>query len=725
MTRREGARLAAALLAWLAVSTGAHGQPFEPPANVSSNPGDSRHPHLLLDDSGTLHLVWADDTGVPGHHHRILHARSSDQGRTFSTPTILSASGTSALRPRLAARGASVYVVWTQDSPDTKEVYLVRSVDGGLGFGPPVNLSNTAGESSEARVAVTPAGAVLVVWDEETPSRHLALARSVDGGATFTRGMVAPIVRPLSDCPIDASPSSCTAYPGLAVDARTGNVYVTWHDTVGGKLDVFFTRSTDAGARFAPPLNVSRAPIHAHCAALTVGPSGRILVAYESRKQPPPNPHRHDALLVQSVDAGVTFGPPVNVSGSPLLALSDYPWPVEGPDGTLAVAYEDNAEGGGLDAVVRTSTDGGATFGIRANLSNNPGGTSTEVVALFGPDGTLYVAWQDHGNGPGETQPGEVLLARSPALGATTPRLVVERTGSGTGAVTSEPRGLDCGVTCAATYPAGTPVRLTATPASGSTFAGWTGGGCGASGGACDVSLAVDTTVGARFEPVPLGAEVTLSVGLLGNGQGTVTSEPPGIRCGRECAATYPSGTTLTLVATPGPGVVFQGWTGGGCDGRGSCPVTLHESELVVATFGAVPADLVSAWVNASRFSPGQTLAASLALANPGLPIRADLYVGLVLPDGETIAFFTLDGGIAIGRASEPATFDPIATDVGLEQAFAVTSPDFLRHTWTGAEPPGTYVFFVAALTANAREDGRLDPGEVLASSVAAFTVGP
>jgi uncharacterized protein YbjT (DUF2867 family) len=65
-----------------------------------------------------------------------------------------------------------------------------------------------------------------------------------------------------------------------------------------------------------------------------------------------------------------------------------------------------------------------------------------------------------------------------PAEPAATHTLTASRTGSGTGAVTSSPAAIDCGSTCTANLAAGTPVTLTATAASGSTFAGWTGGGC-------------------------------------------------------------------------------------------------------------------------------------------------------------------------------------------------------------------------------------------------------
>ena len=72
--------------------------------------------------------------------------------------------------------------------------------------------------------------------------------------------------------------------------------------------------------------------------------------------------------------------------------------------------------------------------------------------------------------------------------------LSIERTGSGQGTIVSDPAGVDCGGTCAASFPQGSVVTLTATPAPGSSIAGWSG--CASTEGAtCTLTLSDDTTV--------------------------------------------------------------------------------------------------------------------------------------------------------------------------------------------------------------------------------------
>ncbi len=77
--------------------------------------------------------------------------------------------------------------------------------------------------------------------------------------------------------------------------------------------------------------------------------------------------------------------------------------------------------------------------------------------------------------------------------------LTVSKTGSGT--VSSNPVGIDCGSACSKSYDSGTKVVLTATPASGSSFTGW-GGACSGAGG-CTVTMSQNQTVTAIFSSNP------------------------------------------------------------------------------------------------------------------------------------------------------------------------------------------------------------------------------
>jgi hypothetical protein len=164
--------------------------------------------------------------------------------------------------------------------------------------------------------------------------------------------------------------------------------------------------------------------------------------------------------------------------------------------------------------------------------------------------------------------------------------LIVEKSGSGSGTVTSAPSGINCGNDCSESFPTGNTVRLTANPAGDSTFAGWSGACSGI--GDCVVTLNTDLTVSARFDLLP--ALVTLSINKSGKGDGTVTSDPPGIDCGGTCQATFTLGATVTLTAVPDASSIFEGWrtprSASPCnDQTDPCVLTMDDNRSVTARF--------------------------------------------------------------------------------------------------------------------------------------------
>jgi len=180
-----------------------------------------------------------------------------------------------------------------------------------------------------------------------------------------------------------------------------------------------------------------------------------------------------------------------------------------------------------------------------------------------------------------------LLTVASASGGVPLPALTLSQVGLGSGAVTSSPPGINCGsgAGCTASFPSGTSVLLTATPAPGSIFGGWSANCTPATapptGGTCTVVMNNNEAVGAIFD---LGASATLQVVFSGAGTGVVTSVPAGINCGPTCSAGFVSGTSVTLTAMPNSGSSFGQWTG--CDSTAgqSCTVLLNTSRTVTVT---------------------------------------------------------------------------------------------------------------------------------------------
>jgi aryl-phospho-beta-D-glucosidase BglC (GH1 family) len=100
--------------------------------------------------------------------------------------------------------------------------------------------------------------------------------------------------------------------------------------------------------------------------------------------------------------------------------------------------------------------------------------------------------------------------------------LTVTKAGTGSGTVTSSPSGINCGSTCSGNYSSGTSVTLTATAASGSTFAGW-GGACTGTA-TCTVSMTAVRSVTATFNTSGTGTNCSNPITFSGNTGGFNTT---------------------------------------------------------------------------------------------------------------------------------------------------------------------------------------------------------
>jgi hypothetical protein len=58
------------------------------------------------------------------------------------------------------------------------------------------------------------------------------------------------------------------------------------------------------------------------------------------------------------------------------------------------------------------------------------------------------------------------------------------------------------------------------------------------------------------------------------------------VDCGSTCQGVFQTGQSVTLTATPDPGSVFTGWSGGGCSGTSpTCVLTVAADTTVTAGF--------------------------------------------------------------------------------------------------------------------------------------------
>ena len=125
-------------------------------------------------------------------------------------------------------------------------------------------------------------------------------------------------------------------------------------------------------------------------------------------------------------------------------------------------------------------------------------------------------------------------------------------------------------VSGAGTYAEGTVVSVTATPAAGWQFDGWSGD---AGGTANPVSITMDAnkSVTANFSEIPPN-NYTLTTSV--NGQGTVSG-----------AGTYVEGTVVSVSATPDAGWIFDSWNGDASGSDNPLSLTMNADKSITANF--------------------------------------------------------------------------------------------------------------------------------------------
>ena len=173
--------------------------------------------------------------------------------------------------------------------------------------------------------------------------------------------------------------------------------------------------------------------------------------------------------------------------------------------------------------------------------------------------------------------------------------LHILKDGTGAGTVRGrEPVGdnietqINCGQQCVASVVDTTdkryvPMTLTAIADPGSTFKRWSGD-CVGTETTCTmgpIGRLVNYYVTATFDLTPADA---YPVAVATSGEGRVTSAPAGIDCGTSCAASFKTGSAVTLTAVPAAGWSFAGW-GGACQGVTPCSLAIDGPKSVEATF--------------------------------------------------------------------------------------------------------------------------------------------
>ncbi len=146
---------------------------------------------------------------------------------------------------------------------------------------------------------------------------------------------------------------------------------------------------------------------------------------------------------------------------------------------------------------------------------------STSYTVSSGLTNNTTYNWSVEAYNPSNQSSASMGFTNQPGGSFTTPNctpppviyynLDIIKSGLGSGVVTSNPAGIDCGASCNAAFSSGQSVTLNASASFGSTFAGWVSGSCSGTG-SCTVVIDSPKTQQAMFSLVPPPPPPTASI---------------------------------------------------------------------------------------------------------------------------------------------------------------------------------------------------------------------
>lgn len=368
-----------------------NGATFGGPVTLADSSQSGSNPAIVA-SNGNVFMSWINYHSTP---EKLFFKMSSDNGSSFGDTVQVSMNGTvqSDVYDILVS-GNNIGIIWIGQITNqvTRSVFLSESTDGGRTFGDPIVLSTSTGDSFQPQ-AVQVGSKSYVLWSsfgncsgKQDCMMH-AYFTTIDVQNEFATGSITGL-GPLG-------------LPRLAVSGN--NVYVvgitsTNTDPSMGSSGVSFVKSTDGGVSFEKPVQLATYVASSnYLNDLALNSSGDYVYVtwYDHNTR-----SGEELLMTASSDDGNAFGKIQTLDGPDLHYNGNEPYSLDQQISTSGSKYYiiwqsyTSLNPNGQGVFFRKSMDGGQTLGNATDLTNrivisNPG----YVIALNGNN--LYIAGPD------------------------------------------------------------------------------------------------------------------------------------------------------------------------------------------------------------------------------------------------------------------------------------------------------------------------------------------
>ncbi len=297
------------------------GTNWGPDVRFTFNSEVSYRPSVSLNGS-FVHVVWCDNRDG---NFEIYYKRSTDNGTTWSPDIRITNTPNTSWAPSMAVNGSVMHIVWEEVIASNEEIYYKQSTDDGIGWSDNVCLSNDETSSFYPSVAVSGAGVHAVWYGYNSGYRSVFYKHSSNGGINWGPNTILTNVSAQSYNP--------------AVAAKNQIVHVVWHDTRYGNEEVFYLRSSNAGANWSEEVRLTD-------------------------------------------NAGISYYPSISLSGT-----------------SVHLAWYDNSDGN-FEIYYGLSTNEGLTWQPNTRLTYNQYDSYRPSIAA--QDTMLHIIWNDNRDGDWE-----------------------------------------------------------------------------------------------------------------------------------------------------------------------------------------------------------------------------------------------------------------------------------------------------------------------------------
>ena len=333
------------------------GQSWSDPVRV--NPADGSvwgfavsRPKIGVGPTGTIHVFYpandkSEKTGLDVVSAR--YTRSTDNGKTFSTPIVLNRPAEKDQTDMLGEGLSMTHSFGTMGvSPDgtviTAWQEVADMVDAADGANGAVAVSRDDGLTFQQERIVLPGNDVCpccqltLEFDERTTylgyrkiyedGRDSTVARSTDGGQSF--GIESRL--DLDRWDIDGCPLKPTE-----IGVYGDNVYVATYSGGEDPAGVYFSRSTDGGATFSGKQQVHPEAPYSDAPEMTVDAEGNLRIVWHAKVS-----EGRRLFTSESTDGGTALSAAIEINTPP--GTSAYPTTDVAADGTVYVAWQQENE---------------------------------------------------------------------------------------------------------------------------------------------------------------------------------------------------------------------------------------------------------------------------------------------------------------------------------------------------------------------------------------------